>query len=93
MEDFARAFSDIDVVVGPTLPLTAWRIGERSVRIGDADRKRSGSLLAPDLPVESYRRSGTLHSLWHRLARASNRFAIRGAAVQRSRSFSTRLRV
>jgi len=37
MEDFARAFSDIDVVVGPTLPLTAWRIGERSVRIGDAD--------------------------------------------------------
>jgi aspartyl-tRNA(Asn)/glutamyl-tRNA(Gln) amidotransferase subunit A len=37
MEDFAQAFSEIDVVVGPTSPLTAWRIGERSVRIGDAD--------------------------------------------------------
>jgi aspartyl-tRNA(Asn)/glutamyl-tRNA(Gln) amidotransferase subunit A len=37
MEDFARAFSEIDVVVGPTLPLTAWRVGDRSVRIGDSD--------------------------------------------------------
>ena len=36
-EDFARAFSEIDVVVGPTAPMTAWRVGERSVRIGDAD--------------------------------------------------------
>ena len=37
MEDFAQAFSKIDVVVGPTLPLTAWQVGDRSVRIGDAD--------------------------------------------------------
>ena len=36
-EDFARAFSEIDVVVGPTAPMTAWRVGERSVRIGDVD--------------------------------------------------------
>ena len=37
MEDFARAFDNVDVIVGPTTPLAAWRIGERTVRIGEAD--------------------------------------------------------
>jgi len=37
MEDFARAFTEVDVIVGPTTPLAAWRIGERTVRIGNAD--------------------------------------------------------
>ena len=37
MEDFARVLSDVDVVVGPTLPLTAWRKGEKEVRIGTED--------------------------------------------------------
>jgi aspartyl-tRNA(Asn)/glutamyl-tRNA(Gln) amidotransferase subunit A len=37
MEDFARAFAEVDVIVGPTTPLAAWRVGERTVRVGDAD--------------------------------------------------------
>ena len=37
IDDFARVFSDVDVIVGPTTPLTAWEVGQRSVRIGDAD--------------------------------------------------------
>lgn len=36
-ERFARVFEEVDVVVGPTMPLTAWRVGERSVRIGGRD--------------------------------------------------------
>jgi aspartyl-tRNA(Asn)/glutamyl-tRNA(Gln) amidotransferase subunit A len=35
--DFARAFADVDVVVVPTSPLTAWRIGEWTVRIAGED--------------------------------------------------------
>jgi aspartyl-tRNA(Asn)/glutamyl-tRNA(Gln) amidotransferase subunit A len=31
---FAARFADVDVVIGPTMPLTAWRVGERAVRIG-----------------------------------------------------------
>ncbi|SEA69260.1 amidase [Rubrimonas cliftonensis] len=41
-EVFAARFADVDVVAGPTLPLTAWRMGERSVDIGG----RSESVLA-----------------------------------------------
>lgn len=37
MADFARAFAEVDVIVGPTTPLAAWRIGERTVRIGASD--------------------------------------------------------
>lgn len=33
-ERFARVFEQVDVVIGPTMPLTAWRVGERSVQIG-----------------------------------------------------------
>ena len=33
-ERFARVFEEVDVVIGPTMPLTAWRVGERSVQIG-----------------------------------------------------------
>lgn len=31
---FATRFAEMDVVIGPTMPLTAWRVGERAVRIG-----------------------------------------------------------
>ena len=31
---FATRFADMNVVIGPTMPLTAWRVGERTVRIG-----------------------------------------------------------
>ncbi|TCT03022.1 aspartyl-tRNA(Asn)/glutamyl-tRNA(Gln) amidotransferase subunit A [Tepidamorphus gemmatus] len=33
-ERFAEAFEAVDVVVGPTTPLTAWRSGETSVELG-----------------------------------------------------------
>lgn len=41
-EVFADAFAEIDVIVGPTMPLTAWRIGERVVEIAG----RSESVLS-----------------------------------------------
>ena len=28
MEDLAKVFADVDVIIGPTCPLTAWPIGE-----------------------------------------------------------------
>jgi aspartyl-tRNA(Asn)/glutamyl-tRNA(Gln) amidotransferase subunit A len=31
---FAAIFRDVDVVVSPTMPLTAWRVGQREVTIG-----------------------------------------------------------
>jgi aspartyl-tRNA(Asn)/glutamyl-tRNA(Gln) amidotransferase subunit A len=33
-ERFTEVFSELDVVVSPTTPLTAWRVGEREVSIG-----------------------------------------------------------
>jgi aspartyl-tRNA(Asn)/glutamyl-tRNA(Gln) amidotransferase subunit A len=33
MEDFRRVFADLDVIVGPTTPLTAWRHGEWEVAV------------------------------------------------------------
>lgn len=33
-ERFGAAFEDVDVVLSPTMPLTAWRHGEREVEIG-----------------------------------------------------------
>ncbi|WP_111734089.1 amidase [Roseovarius amoyensis] len=36
-ERFAMQFQEIDVVVSPTLPLTAWRVGERRVRVGSEE--------------------------------------------------------
>ncbi len=33
-ERFAQVFEAVDVVVGPTTPLTAWRSGETSVELG-----------------------------------------------------------
>lgn len=41
-ERFEQVFESVDVVVGPTMPLTAWRVGQRSVTIGD----RTESVLA-----------------------------------------------
>lgn len=35
MRDVARLFEDVDVIIGPTCPLTAWRIGEWFVVVGD----------------------------------------------------------
>ncbi|MDA3857670.1 MAG: amidase [Roseovarius sp.] len=32
-ERFASVFDKVDVIVGPTMPLTAWRVGEREVMI------------------------------------------------------------
>jgi aspartyl-tRNA(Asn)/glutamyl-tRNA(Gln) amidotransferase subunit A len=37
MEDFRRAFDRVDVIVGPTTPITAWKVGEWTARIGDRD--------------------------------------------------------
>jgi aspartyl-tRNA(Asn)/glutamyl-tRNA(Gln) amidotransferase subunit A len=34
MDDFRRHFADLDVIVGPTMPLTAWRQGEWEVTVG-----------------------------------------------------------
>ena len=33
-ERFAQCFADLDVVVSPTMPLTAWQVGEQRVRVG-----------------------------------------------------------
>lgn len=33
--DVARLFEDVDVIVGPTCPLTAWPIGEWTVEVGN----------------------------------------------------------
>ncbi len=37
IDDVARCFAEVDVIVGPTTPLTAWKIGQRTVRIGEID--------------------------------------------------------
>jgi aspartyl-tRNA(Asn)/glutamyl-tRNA(Gln) amidotransferase subunit A len=37
MEDFRRALDRVDVIVGPTTPITAWKVGEWTARIGDRD--------------------------------------------------------
>lgn len=35
MADFAAAFEKVDVIVGPTMPITAWTSGEWQVQVGD----------------------------------------------------------
>ena len=35
MDDFRGAFADLDVIAGPTMPLTAWPQGEWEVAVGD----------------------------------------------------------
>lgn len=42
MEDFRRPFEDVDVIIGPTTPLTAWRHDATSVEIA----RRQESVLA-----------------------------------------------
>ena len=37
MQDFAQALQKVDVIVGPTTPITAWKAAESSVSIGDRD--------------------------------------------------------
>ena len=37
IDDLARVFADVDVIIGPTCPLTAWPIGEWTVRVGAQD--------------------------------------------------------
>ena len=37
MRDFAEVFDSVDVIVGPTTPITAWELDQTSVRIGDTD--------------------------------------------------------
>jgi aspartyl-tRNA(Asn)/glutamyl-tRNA(Gln) amidotransferase subunit A len=37
MQDFAKAFESVDVIVGPTMPITAWKCGEWTVKVEDRD--------------------------------------------------------
>lgn len=37
MQDFAKAFESVDVIVGPTMPITAWRSGEWTVKVEERD--------------------------------------------------------
>jgi len=37
IEDFRRAFDRVDVIVGPTTPITAWKSGEWTVKVGGKD--------------------------------------------------------
>jgi aspartyl-tRNA(Asn)/glutamyl-tRNA(Gln) amidotransferase subunit A len=37
IEDFRRAFEKVDVIVGPTTPITAWKRGEWHVKVGGED--------------------------------------------------------
>ena len=41
MEDFRRALDRVDVIVGPTTPITAWKVGEWNVQSGQQDRERA----------------------------------------------------
>jgi aspartyl-tRNA(Asn)/glutamyl-tRNA(Gln) amidotransferase subunit A len=34
MEDFRRAFEEVDVIIGPTEPLTAWKSGQWTANVG-----------------------------------------------------------
>ncbi|MFN0313942.1 MAG: amidase [Burkholderiales bacterium] len=34
MEDFRRVFEQVDVILGPTVPITAWKSGEWTVKLG-----------------------------------------------------------
>ena len=37
IDDLAKVFAEVDVIIGPTCPLTAWPIGEWTVRVGAQD--------------------------------------------------------
>lgn len=37
VEDFRRVFERVDVIVGPTTPITAWKSGEWTVQVGGRD--------------------------------------------------------
>ena len=37
IEDFRRVFAEIDLLIAPTTPLTAWKVGERTVSIGGSE--------------------------------------------------------
>lgn len=37
VEDFRNAFDAVDVIVGPTMPITAWKVGEWTVKVEDRD--------------------------------------------------------
>jgi aspartyl-tRNA(Asn)/glutamyl-tRNA(Gln) amidotransferase subunit A len=37
MADFRRAFQEVDLLIAPTTPLTAWKVGEWTVAIGGED--------------------------------------------------------
>jgi len=37
MNDFCQAFESVDVIVGPTMPITAWKAGEWTVKVGERD--------------------------------------------------------
>lgn len=37
MEDFRRTFDEVDVILSPTTPLTAWKVDESAVAIGGRD--------------------------------------------------------
>ena len=37
IDDLAKVFTEVDVILGPTCPLTAWSIGEWTVRVGPQD--------------------------------------------------------
>ena len=34
MEEFRKALENVDVILGPTTPITAWKIGEWTVDVG-----------------------------------------------------------
>jgi aspartyl-tRNA(Asn)/glutamyl-tRNA(Gln) amidotransferase subunit A len=38
-ERFAQVFDEVDVVIGPTMPLTAWQVGQREVAIDGRDER------------------------------------------------------
>ena len=37
MRDVAKVFDTVDVIIGPTTPITAWELEQTSVRIGESD--------------------------------------------------------
>ena len=62
-EEFKRLFEQVDVIVTPTEPITAWQRGPRDAVDPWTGRERAGGLVAPDLPVQPDRAAGDLGAL------------------------------
>jgi aspartyl-tRNA(Asn)/glutamyl-tRNA(Gln) amidotransferase subunit A len=89
IDDLARVFADVDVIIGPTCPLTAWSIGEWTVRVGAQDE----SVLAASWRLTyPWNLAGlpAISALRVRYQRSAHRPANRGSPLRRNDRHSCR---